>query len=206
MITFDGQHISPQNNTAPSLETIALSLARQCRFGGQIRQWYCVLAHSFLVSDLCRLAPNPTPSHYLVSLLHDAGESVCGDIPTPWKTEADNKRENEILSRIYDSLGLQHMWPLTIDLAKSISYFDLLALRAEATLLMPLEVLQKKHSSIEPILRGQMNHWEYYALKRAKYYIISCEYNYIENWLAQGGLMQTKWIRNVQKSITMLTV
>jgi len=197
MITFDGQCVAPQNHQAPSLEAIALSLGRQCRFGGQTRQWYCVLAHSMLVCDIAGVIPDSAPSLSLACLLHDAGEAVCGDIPTPWKTEADRRREDEILGRIYDSLGLSHMWPLTIDLAEAVAKADLLALRAEATLLMPRGIARAKYGAIEPIYPNeQTDDLRLYALRLAKEYIEYCRMPFA--WIEQGGAEQAVWVAGIR--------
>ena len=198
MITFDGQCVAPQNHQAPSLEAIALSLGRQCRFGGQTRQWYCVLAHSMLVCDIATFIPDSAPSLSLACLLHDAGEAVCGDIPTPWKTEADRRREDEILGRIYDSLGLGHMWPLTIDLAEAVAKADLLALRAEATLLMPPQIATAKYGAIEPIYPNeQTDDLQLYALRRTQEYIEYCRMPFA--WIEQGGAEQVSWVVGVER-------
>ncbi len=130
MMTFDGQIFLPGGTNAPSLEAIALGLARRPRFAGQTSRPFNVLAHSFLVADLIE-----DPAVKVHGLLHDAAEAVVGDIPTPWKTSHDEGREIQILDRIYASLGLDPEQPARI--WETVKDADRDALQAEATLLMP---------------------------------------------------------------------
>ena len=126
---FDGTLFIPGGTNAPSLEAIALGLARRPRFAGQTSRPFNVLAHSFLVADLIE-----DPTVKVHGLLHDAAEAIVGDIPSTWKTEADVDREVEIICRIYKSLGLELP---TVEEDGTVAFADHLALQAEATLLMP---------------------------------------------------------------------
>ena len=119
MTTFDGTFVAPGGTNAPSLEAIALGLARRPRFAGQTSQPFNVLAHSFLVADL--IEDEAVKVH---GLLHDAAEAIVGDIPTPWKTDADREREGEIIARVYDSLGLR--WPRLMEAFTGLTLFTLL--------------------------------------------------------------------------------
>lgn len=65
-----------------SLEDIAISLSRQCRFGGHLKkdvEHYSVAQHCVIVSRACK------PEHALVGLLHDAAEAYVQDIIRPLK-------------------------------------------------------------------------------------------------------------------------
>lgn len=101
MITYTGRSVWPENDTAPSLQDIAIGLGRTARFAGQVRFWYPVLAHTIVVSRLVR------PKNRIHALLHDAPEAVVGDVPTPWKTDAARANEAELLERIYDELDIK---------------------------------------------------------------------------------------------------
>lgn len=59
--------------------TIAHCLARECRWGNQLRHHYSVADHSVRVSYECN------PEDALWGLLHDASEAYLIDIPTPIK-------------------------------------------------------------------------------------------------------------------------
>lgn len=64
------------------LEDIAISLSRQCRFGGHIRkdiEHYSVAQHCVIVSHNCR------PEHAMIGLLHDASEAYVQDVVRPLK-------------------------------------------------------------------------------------------------------------------------
>lgn len=129
MMTFDGTLVAPRGTNAPSLEAIALGLARRPRFAGQTSRPFNVLAHSFLVADL--IEDEAVKVH---GLLHDAAESIVGDIPTPWKTDADRRRENDIMARIYRSLVMEPYGETEIMIVDAA---DGHALMAETMLLMP---------------------------------------------------------------------
>jgi 5'-deoxynucleotidase YfbR-like HD superfamily hydrolase len=62
-----------------SIEEVAHSLARINRFAGHTREAYSVAQHSVHVSWQCNT------EHALIGLLHDAHESVMGDITSPVK-------------------------------------------------------------------------------------------------------------------------
>lgn len=63
------------------IEDIARGLAMQCRYIGQVRKFYSVAEHSFLVSML--VGDDPTVQMW--ALLHDASEAFLGDLAAPIK-------------------------------------------------------------------------------------------------------------------------
>lgn len=62
-----------------SISMIAHCLARECRWGNHIPEFYSVAEHSVRVSYVC------DPEDALWGLLHDASEAFLTDVPTPIK-------------------------------------------------------------------------------------------------------------------------
>ncbi|WP_109372912.1 hypothetical protein [Proteus genomosp. 6] len=61
------------------IQDIASGLANECRFNGQIDNFYSVAQHSVYVSYLV------APEYALEALLHDASEAYIKDLPSPLK-------------------------------------------------------------------------------------------------------------------------
>ncbi|WP_337237689.1 HD family hydrolase [Proteus faecis] len=61
------------------IQDIASGLANECRFNGQIDNFYSVAQHSVYVSYLV------APEYALEALLHDASEAYVKDLPSPLK-------------------------------------------------------------------------------------------------------------------------
>lgn len=59
------------------IESVAMSLARKCRFGGHSREFYSVAQHSILVARILEHQGEP-PVIVLAGLLHDAHEALWG--------------------------------------------------------------------------------------------------------------------------------
>ncbi|MBA3678515.1 MAG: hypothetical protein H0W74_14125 [Sphingosinicella sp.] len=84
-LTYTGRIIKPGGQGHPSLTDIAISLSRQPRFAGHCRRWWSVLDHTLFGDDL--LSAMILPAYRLSWLLHDAHESITGDVPTDFKSE-----------------------------------------------------------------------------------------------------------------------
>ena len=106
MITFTGISVMMDNEEAPNLTDIAVSLGRLPRFCGHTLQWWPVLAHSLAVYDILNEVGARTET-LLYGLLHDAHESVFGDIPRTWKTPLYKDLGKSLDSRIFTKLGLR---------------------------------------------------------------------------------------------------
>ena len=104
-----------------SIEDIARGLSMQCRFNGQVSQFYSVAQHSIMVARLVekqldRQKLYPGRSIRRAALLHDAAEAYLGDIITPVKkglTHDFHKRitpfsdmEYRMLNAIHVALGV----------------------------------------------------------------------------------------------------
>jgi len=132
MMTRSGVLVMPDNGAAPPLCDIALALARQPRFGGHTIDPWSVAEHSMVVALIVRWR-NPHAAigslPELHGLLHDAHESVTGDIPSTWKTD-DTKRMQQALDvRIFASLGID---PPSEEIRALVYRSDRAALLAEA--------------------------------------------------------------------------
>ena len=68
----------------PSLSEIGHSLAHINRFTGHAKRAYSVAEHSLLVADMAK-AQDMGPMVELCALMHDAHESITGDVATPIK-------------------------------------------------------------------------------------------------------------------------
>lgn len=112
-----------------SLYDIGWGLARTGRFAGQTDIWYSVLPHTFAVANL-------VPEEFkLEALLHDAAEAVLGDTVATWKHPMVKSQEYEILSILYENLGLTDRWEYEHGMSPEVLEADLAARSAEAVLL-----------------------------------------------------------------------
>jgi len=92
--SYSGSRIG-LGHAPPSLEDIAVSLGRLCRFTGHCRIFYPVLLHSMAVSDLVHV------ENTRAALLHDAAEIYLSDIPTPFKAPEMKAIEMRLLMPIF---------------------------------------------------------------------------------------------------------
>src|SRR5258708_3588012 len=103
MMTISGVIVEPDFDlAAPTMYDIGYSLSRMERFGGHTRTSYTVLQHLFAAAELARLLEYSTRIQ-LLALLHDAHESVTGDIPRHWKTKDMSAQQDLIDERIFKS-------------------------------------------------------------------------------------------------------
>lgn len=81
LTTFSGQHLdfSNPNLLAFNIADIAQGLSHECRFAGQISDFYSVAQHSVLCSMIV------PPQYQREALMHDATEAYMKDIPAPLK-------------------------------------------------------------------------------------------------------------------------
>jgi len=135
----DGTYWEDSNiDTLPilSIEAIAHSLSRICRYGGHVSQYLSVAQHSVAIAKLC------SPENVLEALLHDASEAYVGDIPAPMKWQNPHMQafEEKIQERIFEHYCLK--WPIPDEVEyfdKAITYtemttfFDYLSPMVEAT-------------------------------------------------------------------------
>lgn len=68
-----------------SIETVAHSLAHQCRYNGHCNRFYSVAEHSCHVADRAYELSGRVDHVALEALLHDASEAILCDLPRPMK-------------------------------------------------------------------------------------------------------------------------
>lgn len=130
-LTHSGRLVSLDRPDAPTLEDMGLGLSRQPRFTGQTRVWFSVLDHSFFVHDM---AGTETPEVQLAVLLHDAHESLTGDVPSGFK----NEELRDLQKGFLDTLIAEAHFPGGYDaftrpeVREAIAEYDARALVAEA--------------------------------------------------------------------------
>ena len=130
-----------------SIEVIARSLSRLCRFTGHMRpevEHYSVAQHSVLVS---RLVPAEFARQ---GLLHDIAEALIGDMAAPLKRllPAYCEIEGRVERELFKWFGL----PDVLD--PCVKYADLVALATERRDLMPAQVVDDHESQEWAITRG----------------------------------------------------
>ena len=101
----DGTLCPILTETEFSIETIAHSLALECRFGKQSKYFYSVAQHSILVSKVMERMRDADPFE---GLMHDAAEFIMGDLATPIKYSCADylDLERDLQRRINRCFGL----------------------------------------------------------------------------------------------------
>lgn len=91
--TFEFEGIEEEQDF---LTVIARGLHQTNRFGGQSAATYTVLRHSLCIGTVLD-ETGAEVSEIFQGLMHDAGEAFVPDIPSPFKTEEDERRELAVL-------------------------------------------------------------------------------------------------------------
>lgn len=142
------------------IEDVAHSLSYLNRFTGHTERPYSVAEHSVLVCDLMRTHYKVTdPSHLLAGLLHDAHESLTGDLSAPMKQligSAWNEEEDRIQRAVLKRFGV---WTAFTAGWQTIKDADLLALSCERISLMPMSQLPwrvlQTHPPVAVLSKGE---------------------------------------------------
>lgn len=130
VVTHTGCEVNAHEGV-PSLLDIAVGLSRICRFGGQGKHFFSVLAHTLWIDDLCS---SRDPRLHLALLFHDAHECVTSDVPKPLKTPDLIAVQKKIDARLDEYYSL---CPLTDNMRRIVEGFDALALLAEYEVVGP---------------------------------------------------------------------
>jgi hypothetical protein len=115
------------------IEDIAASLSKLCRFTGHCQNFYSVAEHSVRVSELV------PPSMALAGLLHDAAESIVGDMSSPLQHMLPEYKaiEARVERHLFWVLGVQdYLYPT---MHPDIKRADLVMLATEKRDLLPDE-------------------------------------------------------------------
>ncbi|QCJ70481.1 hypothetical protein C9446_11840 [Providencia heimbachae] len=121
--TFTGKHFDFINISADDIciKDIAQGLSNECRFAGQIDQFYSVAQHSVYVSQI-------VPQEYaLEALLHDASEAYCKDLPSPLKALLP---EYKVIEKKVQKV-ICYKWDIPKIISGVVHYADLTMLATE---------------------------------------------------------------------------
>ena len=134
MMSRSGVLVLPDNDAAPPLCDIALSLSRMPRFAGHTVDPWSVAEHSMVVALIARYSSDAAAGsrQEMYGLVHDMQESVTTDIPSTWKTSEMRAMQEQLDERIYVTLGIT---PPDSSMQRFIKGCDQAALLAEAKLL-----------------------------------------------------------------------
>ncbi|HAH06661.1 MAG TPA: hypothetical protein DCM05_09075 [Elusimicrobia bacterium] len=129
ILTHTGKHFDFMNIDPDEIDMqdIAVSLAREPRFGGHTEEFYSVAQHSVLASLIV------PPGYEFEALLHDATEAYCRDIPSPLKRLLPDYQDME---RKID-LAVRTRFNLPPEMSANVKLADKILLAAELRDLMP---------------------------------------------------------------------
>jgi len=133
------------------IEMIAASLSKQCRFVGQCREPYTVAQHCLLVVDILSFQLG-APELALEGLLHEAPESVLGDVNTMLKRLLP---EYKRIERMHEAVvAKRFQLDDSAEAHATVKRADLIALRLEREVLLPDTVLEWKYLRGVPAYEG----------------------------------------------------
>lgn len=167
MITYTGVQMSPGCGHAPCAKDIAVAMCRITRYAGAL--WVPLAAHSVIVAEFAYQRSNGNRDlAFCYGLLHDAHETVTGEVTRHYKPKEMKAFERELDEAIFPAFNLD------VALYRREGPFykeaDELALTAEATLLglmnwptyyekmegHPVPVLQPDEESRASVI---LNYW-----------------------------------------------
>lgn len=132
MITYSGVQMHPGCKNAPTAMDIAVGMCRITRYAGAL--WVPLAAHSVIVAEFSYHRSNGNKAlAFCYGLLHDAHETVTGEVTRHYKPKEMKAYENELDDLIFPAFGLDvALYRKEGDFYKEM---DQMALAAEATLL-----------------------------------------------------------------------
>lgn len=166
-----GRYFSYEQPSALTVEEVAHSLSKLCRFTGHCRPFYSVAQHAVLVSRL-------VPSQWAWEALHhDDAEAVMGDMNSPLKRLLPEYKaiEKRCEKAILGGFGID-----SENMPPDVKHADLMALRTEQrdlmaprevwTDLLGIEPAAARVFPVPPTIAEQMfldRHWELSRLRAA---------------------------------------
>lgn len=143
LYTYSGRISWPDGT--PTIQDIAVSLSRECRYAGAGMRWWPVALHTFAV---CDLLPANLKLH---GLLHDAPECITGDLPKPIKTPEIEAFERRLLVRFYKGFGFKTP---TYEQYKIVKRADRAVFRGEVYTVgtQALQAVNKPHPKAEDLV------------------------------------------------------
>lgn len=133
--TFSGRQIDLTAIKPDDIEIIdiAVGLAQQCRYAGQVWPFYSVAEHSVLISRMVPQVPNS--SLPLKALLHDAPEFIINDLVRPVKRKVTGYDEIEAV--VMEAVEREFDFQYTAADWTVIKHYDDLITISERRALMP---------------------------------------------------------------------
>jgi uncharacterized protein len=126
ILKSSGMIVSPVRCPLPEeirIDDIAHSLARMCRWAGDVDDFFSVAQHSVIVSTIIQ-----DPRFKLLGLLHDATEAYLCDLPAPAKRALPDYQDAE--AKLLKVIGQK--FGFTCEGAKAVKMADRVVLCAEA--------------------------------------------------------------------------
>lgn len=134
MITHSGRVVTTERDI-PSLNDMARALIRMPRFSGQTDVEWSVMHHTLWLHDYV-LTYGDDRELLQAILLHDAHESMTGDISTHFKTDSMRELQNDLDVRIMNQ-WMPGGYSKYLQLKPQVRSWDRKALLAEAVVVGP---------------------------------------------------------------------
>jgi hypothetical protein len=117
VITYSGIHVQKVGGAdgTPTPTDIAVHAGRLCRFGGAV--WYPLLPHLVFVG-LLAYQRSGSVDNLLWGFLHDAHETITGDVPRPFKCDCMRTEQKAIDERLLPDYFGRNWVTINFDLVK----------------------------------------------------------------------------------------
>jgi len=114
------------------IEDIALALSNTCRFSGHL-EFYSVAEHSLHCLEIARQMYDGNEELQFAALMHDAAESVIGDMPKPLKLLCPAYRAIEARAERM----IEKKFQISTEYKEQVKEIDLMMLKAEKKAFFP---------------------------------------------------------------------